>query len=444
MVPHAWYNALPDLGLTLPPDVGGRRRENGANDLQVPASLLRQEMSARRWIPIPEPVREQYLRWRPTPLCRARAFERSISTASRIYYKYEGGNLSGSHKLNTALAQAYYYRQAGARRLTVGTGAGQWGTAVAAACSVFGLACRVYMVRSSAEAKPYRPGLMRLLGAEVVSSPSSRTEAGRRAAAGTTDPGGSLAVALAEAVEDTTEPHTHFCAGSAETYSILHQTVIGLEAVEQLAAADEHADVLVASLGAGSNLGGLVLPFLSDLAEGGRPRCVSVESAACPKLTRGRYAYDYVDASGSSMQKMFTLGSTFEPPAMHAGGLRYHGTAKLVSALYDHGLLDARAYGQRSVFATAAEFARCEGVLPAPESAHAVHGAAVEARRADNDGRKACVVLGLSGHGLLDLAAYDTFASGAMLDAVADNAAIARALGCLPVQPGSRRRAIVD
>ncbi|MEU3625187.1 TrpB-like pyridoxal-phosphate dependent enzyme [Amycolatopsis coloradensis] len=444
MVPHAWYNALPDLGLTLPPDVGGAPRPARAEGLQVPASLLRQEMSTRRWITIPEPVREHYLGWRPTPLRRAPAFERSIGTKSRIYYKYEGGNLSGSHKLNTALAQAYYYKKAGARCLTVGTGAGQWGTAMAAACSVFGLECRVYMVRSSAEAKPYRPALMRMLGAEVISSPSPRTEAGRRALAEGDDQSGSLAIALAEAVEDTTEPHTHFCAGSAETYSLLHQTVIGLEAIEQLTAAGEHADVVVASLGAGSNLGGLVLPFLSDLVEGGRPRCLSVESTACPKLTRGRYAYDYVDASGSIMQKMFTLGSTFVPPDMHAGGLRYHGTAKLVSSLYDQGLLEARAYGQRSVFTSAAEFARCEGVLPAPESAHAVHAAAMEARRADDEGREDCVVLGLSGHGLLDLAAYDNFSSGAMVDAVADDAAIARALARLPSLPGTRRAATVD
>jgi len=435
-VPDAWYNPLPDLGFALPPDLPPPRR-GPRLELNVPAALVRQEMSRRRWLPIPDEVRRRYGQWRPTPLRRAHEFERMLGTRCRIYCKYEGGNLSGSHKLNTAVAQAYYYRRAGAARLTVGTGAGQWGTAVAAACAMFGLGCRVYMVRSSYLDKPYRRTIMELLGAAVVPSPSAETESGRRAAGGAAEPGGSLSIALAEAVEAAAEPGVHFCAGSGETYSLLHQTVIGLEARAQLEDLGDPPDVLVASLGGGSNLGGLALPFLGAMLRGGRPvRCVSVEPTACPKLTRGRYAYDFTEASGRGpLQKMYTLGHGFAPPAIHAGGLRYHGTAKLISALYHRRLIEAVAHPQRAVFETAVAFAAAEGVLPAPESAHAVHGAAVEARRADAEGRSCCILVGVSGHGLLDLAAYQAYRDDTMLDATASDERIAEALAGLPEQP---------
>jgi tryptophan synthase beta chain len=433
--PEAWYNALPDLSLDLPPDLPSPHRLAAASTPQVPASLIRQEVSGRSRIAIPDEVLARYRQWRPTPLRRATAFEAALGTRCRIYYKYEGANISGSHKLNTAVAQAYYYRQAGVRRLTVGTGAGQWGTAAAAACQMYGLACRVYMVRSSYLAKPYRRTLMELLGAEVLASPSPRTRVGRQAAG---DEGGTLSVALAEAIEDTAEPDTRFCTGSGETYSLLHQTVIGLEAQEQLAALGETPDVLVASLGAGSNFGGLALPFLGAASRGGpHVRCISVEPSACPKLTRGRYAYDFTDASGlAPLQKMYTLGHSFAPPPMHAGGLRYHATAKLVSALYDRRLIEAAAYPQRAVFGSAVEFAAAEGILPAPESAHAVHGAAMAAGAADRAGRPVSILAGISGHGMLDLAAYESYHDGSMTDFEVGDEQIRAALADLPVPAG--------
>ncbi|WP_246367521.1 TrpB-like pyridoxal phosphate-dependent enzyme [Kibdelosporangium persicum] len=435
-LPEAWYNVLPDLDFDLPPDVG--TAPGARSRLSVPATLIRQEMSGQRWLAIPDEVLSRYRQWRPTPLRRALAFERSIGTRCRIYYKYEGGNLSGSHKLNTAVAQAFYYRRAGVRRLTAGTGAGQWGTAVAAACSMFGLGCGVYMVRSSSEAKPYRRTMMELLGATVRASPSEATEVGRAA----TERDGNLSVALAEALADAEQEGSAFCTGSGETYSLLHQTVIGLEAQDQLAESGDTADVVVASLGGGSNFGGLTLPFLGAMARGERPvRCVSVEPEACPKLTRGQYAYDFTDASGQTpLQKMYTLGHSFSPPAMHAGGLRYHATSKLVSALRYHGMIEAVAYRQRAVFASAVRFAETEGILPAPESAHAVHGAAVEAKRADERGESACIVVGVSGHGYLDLAAYQAFHDGTMADTAPSDEQIAQSLAALPRQPATTAR----
>jgi tryptophan synthase beta chain len=433
-VPEAWYNALPDLGFELPVDLPPPRRPAGPLSFNVPLALVRQEMSRQRWLEIPGEVARRYRQWRPTPLRRAHEFERALGTRCRLYYKYEGGNLSGSHKLNTAVAQAFYYEQAGAERLAVGTGAGQWGTAVAAACAAFGMGCHVYMVRASYLAKPYRKTIMELLGATVVASPSAGTEVGRHVGR---EAAGSLSLALAEAHEEARKPGTHFCTGSGETYSLLHQTVIGLEARSQLEWLGEAPDVIVASLGGGSNLGGLALPFLGAMARGERAvRCVSVESTACPKLTRGRYAYDFTDGSElTPLQKMYTLGHTFAAPAMHAGGLRYHGTAKLISALYHRGMIEAVAYPQRAVLASAVAFAAAEGILPAPESAHAVHGAVVEAARADEAGRSLCILIGVSGHGWLDMAAYHAYQDGTLSDQAATDEAIAAALARLPEQP---------
>jgi tryptophan synthase beta chain len=434
-VPTAWYNAVPELGVDLPADLPAPGRP-ARMKLQVPPALVRQEQSRQRLLPIPDDVLARYHQWRPTPMRRAHAWEAELGTGCRLYYKYEGGNLSGSHKLNTAVAQAYYYRRAGADRLTVGTGAGQWGTAVAAACAMFGLDCTVYMVRSSYVAKPYRRSIMELLGASVVASPSERTGIGRRASeAGERD--GSLALAMAEALADAQRPGSFFCTGSGETYTLLHQTVIGQEAAEQLAGFGETPDVVLACLGAGSNFGGLALPFLggADVPHR-RVRCVAVEPSSCPKLTRGRYAYDFTDTSASTpLQKMYTLGHRFAPPVLHAAGLRYHGASKLISALYHDGRIEAVDYPQRTVFASAVAFARAEGILPAPESAHAIHGAVEEARRADEAGQSRAILIGVSGHGYFDMAAYQSFHDGSMVDLEASGEEIAASLAGLPEQP---------
>lgn len=433
-VPDAWFNVLADLDFELPPDLPAPHAVASAGP-QVPASLLRQELSRRPHVEIPPEVRERYEQWRPTPLRRAAAFEQVLGTRCRLYYKYEGGNLTGSHKLNTAIAQVHYYRRAGVEHLTVGTGAGQWGTAVAAACAMFGLTCTVFMVRSSYLAKPYRRSLMELLGARVVASPSLETEVGRRH--GAPDHPGSLSVALAEGLETAADRSVRFCTGSGETYSLLHQTVIGQEVQAQLAERDEAADIVVASVGGGSNFGGLALPFIGEGLRGlgSRPvRSVAVESTACPRLTRGRYAYDLVDAAGlGPVQKMYTLGASYQPPQDQAAGLRYHGSSKLLSALYDRGIFEAHAYPQNDVFASALAFGRCEGVLPAPESAHAVHGAAEEARRADAAGTPRTVVFAVSGHGLLDLSSYQAYADGELADASVPQSVLNRSLADLPV-----------
>lgn len=429
-VPTAWYNIAADLGFSLPPDIAPEDPAAGGLNPQVPLSLARQERSTKPSIDIPDEIMARYQQWRPTPLRRATVFEKALGTRARIYYKYEGGNLTGSHKLNTAIAQAYYYKMAGARRLAVATGAGQWGTAVAAACRMFGLECKVYMVRSSLTGKPQRKTMMELLGASVTASPSTDTEIGRQAlAAG--DDGGTLSLALAEALEETRNPATRFCAGSGESYALLHNTVIGLEAAEQLAAQGERPDIVIAALGAGSNFGGLAFPFLRDNLRGtGHVRALTVEPTACPKLTRGRYVYDYTDSSRQTpRQKMYTLGYRFTPPPMHAGGLRYHATAKIISALYEHRLIEARAFQQRSVFESARLFAECEGILPAPESAHAVHGAAVEAATASERGESPVVLFCLSGHGLFDLAAYRSYLDGEIADVVISADAIEQSLG---------------
>jgi tryptophan synthase beta chain len=436
-IPTHWYNILADLDFELPPDVAAPGVSGrGGIDPQLPLGLIRQELSRERWLPIPDEVRGRYEAWRPTMLRRATSLEKALGTGAQIYYKYEGGNLTGSHKLNTALAQAYYYKAAGARKLIVATGAGQWGTAVAAACQAFGLECQVFMVRSSLEGKPYRRTLMELLGATVTASPSITTGIGRRFLADG-DEGGTLSIALGEALEAAGEPGVRFCAGSGETYSLLHQTVIGLESAAELRARGEWPDVVIAGLGAGSNFGGMAFPFLRENLTGdGRVRAVSVEPAACPKLTRGRYAYDFTDSSEQTpMQKMYTLGYKFTPPAMHAGGLRYHGTAKVVSALYHRGLIEAAAYQQRDIFASAKMFTACEGVVPAPESAHAVHGAIVEARRADERDEHPTILFALSGHGLFDMGAYRAFMDGQMPEEIIPSEAIELSLAQLPPQP---------
>ncbi len=440
-IPAAWYNIVPDLPEPLPADL---KPPHGQPVLspQIPTGLIRQEISREAEIPIPTQVLEHYRSYRPAPLRRAARLERELGTGARIYYKYEGGNVSGSHKLNTALAQAYYYSAAGTRRLVTATGAGQWGTALAAACQAFGMDCHVYMVRNSYLSKPYRRVLMEMLGATVEPSPSSATKAGLDALAAHPEGDGSLAVAMAEAQEDARRNHgSRFATGSGESYSLLHQTVIGLETRQQLEEASERADVVIASLGAGSNFCGLAGPFLRDALHGREaPQCIAVEPSACPKLTRGVYRYDYTDMSRTTaLQKMYTLGHTFTPPAIHAGGLRYHATAKIVSSLYHAGAIEAVAYGQGDVLASGLLFARCEGIVPSPESAHAIHAAVMEARRAAEQDTAPVIVFCLSGHGLLDLAAYDAHLQGTLEDTVFSDADLQASMRSLPEQPEKPR-----
>ncbi|MEZ5840835.1 MAG: TrpB-like pyridoxal phosphate-dependent enzyme [Hyphomicrobiales bacterium] len=437
-MPTHWYNILADLDFDLPPDLPppGRSDSGTGFTLQVPMELVRQSLSKKRWIEIPAPVREAYLAWRPTPFIRATGLEKALDTPARIYFKYEGDNTSGSHKLNTAIAQAYYYHRSGVKRLVTATGAGQWGTAVAVGCNMFGLGCRVYMVGSSYRAKPYRRTIMGLYGAEVISSPDPRTASGRRFLAEHPEGHGNIALAIAEALDETVErDDTRFCIGSGEPYSILHQTVFGLEARRQMEIAGHYPDIVIGSLGAGSNFGGMTIPFLADNFAGKRAvRCVSVEPTACPKLTRGEYRYDFTDSSGvTPMEKMYTLGHDFATPDIHAGGLRYHATSKLVSALYDRGLVEAVAYPQSHIFESGAAFLRHEGILPAPESAHAVHGAIMEAIAAREAGEARTILFCLSGHGYFDLAAYQSHLDGNITDVTITDAEIAAALARVPV-----------
>lgn len=435
-VPTHWYNVLADLPFELPPDLPPPGRPDLERSttmaLQLPMGLVRQAMSRAPLVPIPEPVRERYLSWRPTPLKRARALERAIGTRSRIYYKEEGGNASGSHKLCTALAQAHAYAAAGAKRLVTGTGAGQWGTALAIACREFGLECTVYMVHRSYHEKPYRRTMMAMHGADVVPSSPGADHTGIHP--------GNIAHAVTEAYQDAlAHEGTQLAVGSGEAYSILHSTVIGLEARHQLRAGhDDRPDVVVSSLGAGSNFGGIAMPFVGEQLRGESDvRCVSVESTGCPKLTRGRYAYDVTDGSGATpLQKMYTLGSRFTTGGGHLGGLRYHACSTIISALRHHDLIDAVAYPQSDVFASAVLFARLEGTVPAPESAHAVHGAIEAARRADTAGVEQAVLFCLSGHGLFDLSAYDDFLSGRMTETPVSDEEIRRSLAHLPQVTG--------
>lgn len=439
-VPAHWYNVLADIPFELPPDIPPPVRLDNPKEmkLQLPLTLVRQSMTPERLLPIPEPVLERYRSWRPTPLRRARALEQLIGTRARIYYKYEGGNASGSHKLCTAMAQAHYYAAAGAKRLVTGTGAGQWGTALAVACQEFGLACKAYMVARSFYEKPYRKTIMELYGAEVVPSPSPDAEReGRYPGRGEVHPG-NIAFAVTEAFEDAlTHQDTQLSVGSGEAYAILHSTVIGQEAREQLGPA-EQPDIVIGSLGAGSNFGGIAMPFIGQKLRGESDmRCVAVEAAVCPKLTRGRYCYDYTDGSGvSALQKMYTLGSRFTTGGGHVGGLRYHACSKIISALYDRQIVEAFAYPQSAVFASGVLFSRAEGILPAPESAHAVHAAIELAKQADEEGMAPVILFCLSGHGLFDLGSYEEYLNGTLEDVLVSDDDIRRSLAQLPQLDG--------
>jgi tryptophan synthase beta chain len=437
-IPSHWVNVLPSLKEPMaPPLHPGTHKPLGPEDLQAifPMSLIEQEFSPKPEIDIPGEVLDIYRLWRPTPLFRAKRLERLLDTPAHIFYKYEGVSPAGSHKPNTAVAQAYYNKQAGIRRLATETGAGQWGSALALACRMFGMECTVYMVKVSYEQKPYRRMLMNTWGAEVFASPSDRTNSGRGVLAATPDSMGSLGIAISEAVEDAaTHGDTNYALGSVLNHVLLHQTVIGQEAKAQMAQAGENPDVVIGCFGGGSNFGGIALPYVLDKFGGSKVRLVGVEPAACPSLTKGVFAYDFGDtAKLTPLIKMHTLGHDFVPPGIHAGGLRYHGAAPLMSHLLHHKWIQAKAYPQRPCFEAAVQFAQTEGILPAPESSHAIRAAIDEALAAKQEGKSRAILFCLSGHGNFDLASYDAYLSGKLQDYEHPAAAIARAMETLPV-----------
>lgn len=440
-IPTHWYNVLADMPRRPDPPLHPATKQPIGPDALAsifPMALIEQEVPGERWVPIPEAVREIYALWRPTPLYRARRLEEALGTPARIYYKYEGASPAGSHKPNTAVPQAYYNKKAGVRRLATETGAGQWGSALSLACRLFGLECTVYMVKVSYEQKPYRRILMETWGGEVIPSPSPRTAAGRKILAEDPDSLGSLGIAISEAVEDAAgREDTNYSLGSVLNHVLLHQTVIGQEAKKQMALAGDYPDVVIGCHGGGSNFGGLALPFAADKFAGRPVRLVAVEPAACPSLTKGRVAYDFGDTVGMTpLLPMHTLGHTFSPPGIHAGGLRYHGAAPIVSRLVMDGLVEARAYGQLACFEAAVRFARCEGILPAPESSHAIRAAIDEALEAREQGEARVILFNLSGHGHFDLAAYDAHLHGRLEDYAYPEGEVARALaGIAGLQP---------
>lgn len=441
-IPRTWYNIAADLPVPLPPVLHpGTMKPVGPDDLAplFPMSLIAQEVSTEREIEIPEPVREVYRLWRTTPLYRARRLERALDTPARIYYKYEGVSPAGSHKPNTAVAQAFYNREAGIRRITTETGAGQWGSSLAFAGSLFGIEVQVFMVRVSYNQKPYRRALMENYGARCVASPSEETQSGRAILSQRADHPGSLGIAISEAVEIAAQrDDTKYALGSVLNHVLLHQTVVGLEAMEQMGAAGVQPDILIGCTGGGSNFAGLVLPFLGAQLRGGgkKYRIIAVEPAACPSLTRGQYAYDFGDTGHlTPLTKMHTLGSTFTPPGFHAGGLRYHGMAPLVSHLKELDLIEARAYHQNACFAAGVQFARAEGIVPAPEANHAVRAAIDEALRCQAEGRSETILFNLCGHGHFDMQAYIDYHAGKLADQDYDEAELAMALAGLPSVP---------
>ncbi len=438
-IPTSWYNIAADLPVPLPPPLHpGTGQPIGPDDLAplFPMSLIAQEVSQERYVEIPDPVRDVYRLWRPTPLHRAKGFEAALDLPEnvRIFYKYEGTSPAGSHKPNTAVPQAWYNQQAGVKRITTETGAGQWGSSLAMACAFYDIELKVYMVKISYEQKPYRRALMETWGAQCVASPSTDTNAGRQMLAADPNSTGSLGMAISEAVEDAaTREDTKYSLGSVLNHVMLHQTVIGTEALEQIAMADAWPDVVIGCVGGGSNFAGLTFPFIREKLGGKDLRVVAAEPSACPTLTRGVYAYDFGDTAGMTpLLKMHTLGHTFMPAGIHAGGLRYHGAGPLVSLLLDQGLIDAVAINQLAAFESAVTFARSEGIVPAPESAHAIRAAVNEALDAREKGEARTILFGLSGHGNFDLAAYQRYLAGDLVDYEHPQAEIDEALTHLP------------
>ena len=421
-IPAAWYNLNADFPEPLPPALHpGTKQPLPPEALEaiLPKNLIAQEISDEPWIEIPEPVREIYALWRPTPLLRAVRLEKALNTPAHIYYKYEGASPAGSHKVNTSVPQAYFNKVAGTKRLATETGAGQWGASLALACSLFGLECNVYMVKVSYEQKPYRRMLMHTWGATVNASPSNLTEFGRKVLAEDPQCPGSLGIAISEAVEDTVKtPNTKYSLGSVLNHVCLHQTVIGEETIKQMRKAGEEPDVIFACCGGGSNFAGLAFPYIRRKIKNRKKyRIVAVEPSACPSLTKGELRYDFGDTAGlTPLLKMFTLGHTFMPPSIHAGGLRYHGMSPMVSHALHLGLIEAEAYHQTKVFEAATLFARTEGIVPAPESSHAIAAVVNEAEKCREAGQKKVLLFNLSGHGLLDLSAFENYLHGKIQD----------------------------
>ncbi len=438
-MPKAWYNIQADLPTPLPPVIHpGTGQPVGPQDLAVlfPMELIKQEVSQERYIEIPEPIQDVYKLFRPSPLIRARRLEKALDTPAQIYFKYEGVSPVGSHKLNTAVAQVYYNQLEGTKRIATETGAGQWGTALSFACNLFGIECKVYMVKISYEQKPYRRILMETYGAQVVASPSTDTHAGAAALDADPECTGSLGLAISEAVEDvaTHQPSSKYSLGSVLNHVLMHQTVIGLEAQKQFEKAGVEPDILIGCVGGGSNFGGFALPFVREkIVNKKRTRIIAVEPTAAPSLTQGPYAFDYGDtAKMAPIVKMYTLGSSFMPPSIHAGGLRYHGMAPIISALYDQKYIEAVAVQQNAVFEAGVQFARAEGILPAPESSHAIRVAIDEALQCKARGEKKVIAFNLSGHGHFDMGGYDAYLRHQLPDYEYPREAIAKAISQLP------------
>jgi len=442
-LPKAWYNMNADLPVPRTPVLHPGTMEPVTPDflsVLFPMNIVMQEVTPERWVEIPEPVREIYRLWRPTPMCRALRLEKALSTPAHIYYKNESVSPVGSHKPNTAVPQAFYNKEAGTKALATETGAGQWGSALAMACSFFGLDLEIFMVKVSYQQKPYRRYIMENFGAQVFASPSDRTQFGRKLLAESPDSPGSLGIAISEAVEvaATSGGAKKYSLGSVLGHVLMHQTVIGLEALEQMEMAGEYPDIVIGCAGGGSNFAGFAFPFVHrNLTEGKKTRIVAVEPASCPTLTKGRYTWDYGDtAAMAPIVKMYTLGHTFVPPGIHAGGLRYHGMAPLVSALVAHGDVEARSARQLETFDAAVQFSKAEGIIPAPESAHAIRAAIDEALLCRETGQKKVIVFNLSGHGHFDMTAYQSYHAGQLQDFEYPDHAVEEAMTHLPKVPG--------
>ena len=441
-LPTHWYNIVPDLPVSPPPVLHpGTHQPVGPDDLAplFPMDLILQEVSSERFIEIPEEVREVYRMWRPSPLYRAHNLEKLIGGPARIYYKYEGVSPAGSHKPNTAVAQAFYNAKAGVKKLSTETGAGQWGSALSFACSLFGLECQVFMVRASYDQKPYRRAMIETWGSTIFPSPSDQTETGRRILADDPDTPGSLGMAISEAVEvAATNPHINYSLGSVLNHVLMHQTVIGEEALKQLALVDEIPDVVIGCAGGGSNFAGLSFPFVREKLAGKMdPTIIAVEPAAAPSLTKGSYQFDFGDTVGMTpLVKMHTLGHDFVPDPIHAGGLRYHGMAPLVSLLKDQGIIEAQSLHQNETFSSAVRFARTEGIIPGPEPTHAVAAAMNEAIEAKETGEEKVILFNLSGHGHFDMGAYQAYFANELVDYEHPHERIAAAMEKVPVVNG--------
>lgn len=420
-LPRQWYNIIADLPTPMLPVLHpGTKQPVTPDDLApiFPMEIIKQEASQERWIDIPDEVLDIYRLWRPAPLYRARNLEQKLDTPAKIYYKYEGVSPAGSHKPNTAVAQAYYNKKEGIKRITTETGAGQWGSALSLACTFFDIECKVYMVRVSFEQKPYRRSMIMNWGATVIPSPSDQTEAGRKILAKDPNTTGSLGIAISEAVEDAVmRDDTKYSLGSVLNHVLLHQSIIGLEAQKQMEMADDYPDIVIGCVGGGSNFGGIAFPFLRDKFQGKNVHAIAVEPHACPTMTRGHFAYDFGDtAQMTPLMAMYTLGHSFIPPGIHAGGLRYHGMAPLISHLVRENQIEARAYHQLEVFEAALMFSRSEGIIPAPESSHAIRGAIDEALKAKAEGTPKTILFNLSGHGHFDMSAYDAYLADQLED----------------------------